>query len=103
MGSEGLQDCEMFKILHCLDNRIIGGGNVFSLTYRPRSARQNKITFLFMVVTPPHQPLISSPAYIKGGEKKNNNAFHSAFLANVCPLSMSCKLHIHFNVNNIFP
>jgi hypothetical protein len=41
-GRGGLQGCEMLKIPHCLDNRLIGGCKVVSLTHRSHSTHLKK-------------------------------------------------------------
>jgi hypothetical protein len=37
-SNEGLYGCELFGILHCLDNRLTNRGEVFSFKHRPRTA-----------------------------------------------------------------
>jgi hypothetical protein len=45
----GLEGCEMLRIPHCLDNRLIDGGKVVSLTLRPHFTPQ-KHFLLFPVL-----------------------------------------------------
>jgi hypothetical protein len=42
-GRGDLQGCEMLRLPHCLDNRLTGGGEVVSLTRRPRSTPQKHL------------------------------------------------------------
>jgi hypothetical protein len=42
-GRGGLLGCEMLRIPHCVDNRLTDGGQVVSLTRRPRSTLQKHI------------------------------------------------------------
>jgi hypothetical protein len=37
---EAYRDCEMLKIIHCLDIRFTDGGKIVSPTHRPRSTLQ---------------------------------------------------------------
>jgi hypothetical protein len=37
-GHRGLQGCEIFRIPHCLDNRLTDDGEVIGLTRRPCSS-----------------------------------------------------------------
>jgi hypothetical protein len=39
-GRGGLYRCEMLRTTHCLDGRLIDGGELVSLTHRPCSAPQ---------------------------------------------------------------
>jgi hypothetical protein len=39
-GGVDLCGCDKFRIPHCRDNRLIDGGEVVSLTHRPRSTPQ---------------------------------------------------------------
>jgi hypothetical protein len=38
-------------IPHCLDNQLIDGGNVVSLTHQPRSTPQNIILLLLVLIS----------------------------------------------------
>jgi hypothetical protein len=49
-GYGELQDCEMLRIPHCLDNWLADGGKVVNPTHRPRSTPQ-KHYFLLLVLT----------------------------------------------------
>jgi hypothetical protein len=44
-GRTDLQGCDMLRIPHCLDNRLIDGGKVISLTHRPLSTPQKHYFF----------------------------------------------------------
>jgi hypothetical protein len=44
-GGGSLQASEMLRISHCLDNRHTDGGEVVSLTHRPRSTPRKHIYF----------------------------------------------------------
>jgi hypothetical protein len=46
-GCRGLSGCEMLRIPHCLDSRLIDGGEVVDLTRRPHAIPQNHFLFLF--------------------------------------------------------
>jgi hypothetical protein len=48
-GHGSLWNCEMSGIPHCLDNRLIDGGYVVSLTRLPRSTAQEQFIILFSV------------------------------------------------------
>jgi hypothetical protein len=43
-GRGGLQDCEMLRIPHCVDNRLTDGGKAVNLKHRPRSTPQKHIS-----------------------------------------------------------
>jgi hypothetical protein len=49
-GHGGLQGCEMLRIPHCLDNRLIDGGKVVSPTHRPHFPSQKCYFFLMFPV-----------------------------------------------------
>jgi hypothetical protein len=44
-GRGGLEVCEILTNLHCLHNRVTGGGEIVSLTHRQRSTPQEHIYF----------------------------------------------------------
>jgi hypothetical protein len=44
-GCGGLWDCEMLRIPHCLDNRLIDGGKVVSPTRQPHFTPQKHYFF----------------------------------------------------------
>jgi hypothetical protein len=44
-GLGGLYDCEMLRIPHCLDNRLIDDGKVVSPTHQPHFTRQKHYFF----------------------------------------------------------
>jgi hypothetical protein len=44
-GREGLKGCEMLRIRHCLDNRLIDGGKVVILTHQPHFTPQKHYYF----------------------------------------------------------
>jgi hypothetical protein len=46
-GRAGLQGCKVLGIPHCKDNRLTHGGEVVSLTRRPRSTLQKNLWHLF--------------------------------------------------------
>jgi hypothetical protein len=39
-GRGGLKGCEMLRIPHCTDNRLIDGSETVRITHRPRSTPQ---------------------------------------------------------------
>jgi hypothetical protein len=43
-GCGGLRGCEMLVILHRVDNRLTDGGEVVSLSHRPRSTPQKRVS-----------------------------------------------------------
>jgi hypothetical protein len=49
-GRGGLQDCEMLRISHCLDNQLIDGGKVVSPTHQPHFTPQKFFFFNFPVL-----------------------------------------------------
>jgi hypothetical protein len=44
-----LQSCEMLEIPHCIHNRLTDGGDVISLTRRPRSTSRNIFWHSFLL------------------------------------------------------
>jgi hypothetical protein len=46
-GRGGLQGCQMLRIPHCLDNRLIDGGKVVSPTHRPHFTPQKHFFLCF--------------------------------------------------------
>jgi hypothetical protein len=48
-GREGPQGCETSKIPHFLDNRLIDGGKVVSLTRRPPITPQEDLWYSFLL------------------------------------------------------
>jgi hypothetical protein len=50
-GRVGLWDCEMLRILHCVDDRLTDGGKVVSPTYRPLSTPQKHYFLLLVLVS----------------------------------------------------
>jgi hypothetical protein len=51
MTVTGLWGCEMLRIPHCLDSRLIDGGKVVRLTHRLRSTPQKHFFFLLILVS----------------------------------------------------
>jgi hypothetical protein len=48
-GRGGLLGCEMLRIAHCLDNRLVDGGEVVSLTQRPCFTHKHFVLFLILI------------------------------------------------------
>jgi hypothetical protein len=49
-GLGGLECCEMLRVPHCLDNRLIDGGKYVILTHPPHFTPQNIIIWMFLVL-----------------------------------------------------
>jgi hypothetical protein len=54
MPVRGLQGCEMLRILHCLNSRLIDGGKVVSPTHQPHFTPQKHYLFIFFYVFGTH-------------------------------------------------
>jgi hypothetical protein len=88
----------MFKIPHCLDNWLTDGGEVVSLTRRPRSTPQKHFFFLFLVLISVIDPRAQGLVWLEGLGKLKK--FNDLIRTRICDIP-ACSIvpqPLHYHV-----